>query len=279
MLERITGETYVLRGNTNVGVYSDGERVYLIDTGTSKKNLSKIIETFRGREIVVLITHHHADHIQLNRWLQRKTGCEIRVPVGELSFVAFPELESYLLFGAKPPKELRREFFTAKPSAVKPLEDGMPLKPVPLPGHTPHHTGYVTPDGVLFCGDLYFSKDILDKYFYPYHASVSDLRKTLKTLDLTRFNAVVPSHGTPSRDPREDIDHMMKRIDEIEETVLNILSRPMKVEEIAGSLVERYELELVGGFWYLFRSFVSALIQDLEDRGYLIWEGSTWTRR
>ncbi len=278
-MENISGNTYVLRGATNVGVYLNGEVLYLVDSGTSKKVLREVLELFAGKKVILLNTHHHADHISLNAWLQARTGCDIYAPIGEISMIANPILEGYVLYSAEPPKSLRKEFFTAKPSIVKPLNNDLILKPINLPGHTLDHTGYLTPDGVLLSGDLYFSAKILDKYFYPYHASIPRLRKSLERLESLNYEYVVPSHGEPTDDPSPDVNHMMERIEFMENEILKFLKDPHTVEELTEKLERDLELNLKGGFWYLFRSFVSALLQDMEERGDVHGEGMVWMRR
>ena len=277
-MERISGNTYVLRGATNVGLYIDSDVVYMVDSGTSKRLLRDLLEDLDGKRVVLLNTHHHADHIALNSWLQSRTGCVVYAPLGEISMIANPVLEGYVLFGAEPPKSLKKDFFRAKPSKVEVLKDDLPLKRVPLPGHTPDHTGYSTPDGVLFSGDLYFSRDILQKYFYPYHASISILKETLRSFEISDYDFVVPSHGDPTSDPSRDVDFMMERIETVESEVLEILRESMTMEDLTLELSRKLNLSLEGGFWYLFRSFVGSVLQDLEREGLVVEEGIEWRR-
>ncbi len=276
-MKRITGNTFVMEGNTNVGVYV-GEEIYLVDTGTSRKILKEILEEFPGRKIVVLNTHHHADHISLNRYVQRKTGCEIFAPSGEVSLIENPILEPYILFGSSPPLSLRKSLFVAQPSKVKPLkETDIPLKVVELPGHTPFHVGYLTPDGVLFSGDLYFSSEIVEKYFFPYHSDITTLKKTVEDFKSLEFEVVVPSHGEPSKDPSEDLSFMMERIEALESEVLKLIDGKTQ-DEVSMELSSRFDLRISGGFYYLLRSFVGAVLVDLESENLVVEENGIWRR-
>ncbi len=278
-MKKLLGGTYLIEGATNVGIYTEYDRAYMIDAGGSRKALREAIKELYGKKITLLITHHHSDHIKNASYIQRMTGCEALAPLGELSMISNPILESYILFGANPPTSLRGEFFVAKPVKVKPIpEEEIPLKVVSLPGHTPFHVGYATPDGVLFSGDLFFSKSVVEKYSYPYHSSISQLRETLKRFGNLRFNLVVPSHGEPTKDPSSDIDFMMDRIDIFEKETLNILERPMFPDEIALELSRRFDLSISGGFWYLFKSFVMALLEDLESLKEISEESGKWIK-
>ncbi len=274
-MRKLSNGTFLLEGATNVGVYVS-DVVYLIDTGGSRKNLRQVMEEFEGREIIVLNTHHHADHIALNGWLQKKTSCRIHAPAGEISMISQPLLEGALLFGAYPPRSLRSSFFRADPSKVEPLPEDLPLEVVPLPGHTISHTGYLTPGGVLFSGDLFFSKEIVQKYFYPYHQSISLLRETLKSLEEIEFRIVVPSHGKPTSDPSTDISFMMERVEEIEDRAIRALESGDTCDSLTIKLSDVFDLKLEGGFWHLFRSFVCSILEDLEEMGRVREESGKW---
>ncbi len=252
------------------------DAVYLIDAGGSRKVLREAAEMFYGKEITLLITHHHSDHTKNAAYLQKMTGCEVLAPVGELSMVARPILESYILFGANPPKSLRGDFFVSKPVDVKPLNDDIPLKVIELPGHTPFHVGYMTPDGVLFSGDLFFSREILKKYSYPYHTSISLLRETLRKFEKIDYEIVVPAHGKATDDPSEDVSFMMEAIEKFEREILGVLERPMVLEEITLEISKKFELKFPKGFWYLFRSFVAAALEDLERSGEIVENSGVW---
>ena len=275
-MKHILGNTYVLEGSTNTGIYIENDNVYLIDAGGSKKILREAVESFYGKEITLLITHHHSDHIKNAAYLQKTTGCEVLAPTGELSMVAKPILESYILFGANPPKSLRGDFFVSKPVNVKPLRENIPLKVIDLPGHTPFHVGYMTPDGVIFSGDLFFAREILKKYSYPYHTSISILRETLKKFEKMSYEIVVPAHGKESKDPSQDISFMIEAIEKFEREVLDILNKPMVLEEIAIEISRKFDLKFPKGFWYLFRSFVAATLEDLERSGEIYENSGIW---
>ncbi len=273
---KLAGNTFMIEAPTNVGIYLDGETVYVVDPGTSRKALREIEENFREKKVVVLNTHHHADHILLDYLYEKRLGAKVFTSEIETHLLLHPELEAYYLFGAETPKLFKKTFFMAKPVNAQPFPEGIPLKPVFLPGHTPGHHGFLTPDGVLFCGDLYFSPDIVDKYGYPYHFSVSILRKTVEKFKDVEYDLVVPAHGKPSADPTGEIDYMMRRIDEIENRLYELLKEPHSVEEAAYKLADHFGFKFSSGFFYLFRSFVSSLLQDLEE--HLEEDGGRWKR-
>ncbi|MCD6450636.1 MAG: MBL fold metallo-hydrolase [Thermotogaceae bacterium] len=272
---KVSKDVYFIEASTNVGIINTDNEVYVIDPGTSRKAFKEIKENFEGRKIVVLNTHHHADHILLNYLYQGDFGCSIYANELEVHLINNPDFEGYYLFGSEPPKVFKRTFFRARKSVSIPFPNDIPIKIIELPGHTPGHTGFLY-NGVLFTGDLYFDKDILEKYGYPYHFSVSQLKETVKRFKRMDYEIVIPAHGNPSKDPTENIEFMMERIEKIEKDLLDILKAPHSVEEAAFKLAGEYSLKFPQGFFYLFRSFISSLIQDMENE--LIEEGGKWRR-
>ncbi len=275
-LKSLKGNTYVIEAATNVGIYVEDERVYVIDPGTLRRAFRFIRDEFAGKQVVVLNTHHHADHTLLDYMYEKKLGAEVYTSEVETHLLQHPELEGYYLFGAETPALFKKTFFLATPANALPFPENLPLKPLHLPGHTPGHHALLTPDGVIFSGDLYFAKEIVDKYGYPYHFSVSFLKESVEKFKSMDFEIAVPAHGKPSDDPTDDIDHMMKRIQEFEGKLFEILRQPHSVEEAAFKLAEHFSLEFPNGFFYLFRSFVSSLIQDMEKE--LQEDGGRWKR-
>ncbi len=266
VLEHIKGATYYVKGVTNVGIFVFNEKVYVVDPGNSRRALNEISERFNGFEIVLLNTHHHADHTFLNYMYEKKFNSPTYIHHLETDLLRYPEMSGYFLFSAETPSLFKKSFFTTKPvKNVLPFSDDIPLKVFHLPGHTPGHSVFLMEGGVLFSGDLFFSKEIVDKHYYPYHFSVKELKNSIKKIHDIEFSIVVPSHGTPITDPTEEINYMLKRIEEIENEVLELLKIPHSIEEIAFVLMKRHELNLKGGLFYLFRSFISSLITDLED--------------
>jgi len=274
-LIEITKDVYVIEASTNVGILTVGDKVFVIDPGTSKKAFRKVKEKFEGKEVIVLNTHHHADHILLNYLYQRDFNCPIYAGEIELHLINYPDLESYYLFGSEPPKIFKKTFFRARKSIAEPFPNDLPVEVVDLPGHTPGHTGFLY-NGVFFTGDLYFDRSILEKYGYPYHFSVSKLKETVKKFKSMEYETVVPAHGKPTNDPTKDIEFMMRKIENLENDLLDILKTPHSVEEATFELAEKYSLKFSQGIFYLFRSFVSSLIQDMEDE--IVEEGGRWRR-
>ena len=65
-------------------------------------------------------------------------------------------------------------------SGRKSLE--MPLKAIPLSGHTDWQAGYMTPDGVLMAGDALAAKKVWEKAGIVYNTNIPGTRRTLRNI-------------------------------------------------------------------------------------------------
>ncbi len=269
-MKKIKGNTYVFEGYTNVGIYITGNGAIMIDTGSSQKAAKDILKNLRERNLKILAivnTHSHADHIQGNHLVQEETGCQIYASKIEAAMISNPTIEGLYLYSAYPTKILRRQFFKPRPSDARDINEHsseLPLKVITLPGHSLEHIGFLTPDNVLFCGDAYFSKDILKKYIYPYHMYVRKALDALHNLKNIRASYYVPSHGNVTDDPFEDIEYNMDLIGEITTRILKMLIRPMTRDEVTASFIQNYDIKINEGLYYLTFSFVSSILQYLE---------------
>lgn len=161
---------YLLKGDKSIlidsGVDSEENRQYL------KKTLQEL-GTW-GPDII-LITHGHHDHFGLSAYIQAETGCNIMIP--EADSLAFKDYWSFTKVWFEDIYELGVEGgfdkieleevkvllsmaaeFIPKPSsfhAFKDLDlllDGMPVRSIPLPGHTAGSIGYAIGNSI-FSGD------------------------------------------------------------------------------------------------------------------------------
>jgi glyoxylase-like metal-dependent hydrolase (beta-lactamase superfamily II) len=114
-----------------------------------------------------------------------------------------------------------------------------------LPGHTHGHTGYSTPDGVLYSGDALLGLRVLEAFGVPYHEdpcmAAGSLERLLDAVD--RFEAVVPGHGPVMRsgEAAAAVEANLARVREAGEALVEDLSRqPLTPGEAAVRLASRF---------------------------------------
>ena len=273
-MERLEGNTWILPGAVNLGLYEREGRVWGVDSGGDDSSGRRVLRALEGEGWTlegILCTHSHADHIGGNAFLQRRTGCRVAAPRGEAALVERPDLEPFTLWGAFPPKALRTKFLQASPSRVTDPFDpgdlvGGCLRALDLKGHMVAMAGAVTPDGVAFVGDSVLGEEILAKHGVPFFVDYPQALKTLDRLEALEARLFVPSHGEPVRDVRPLAEANRRVLSSLREEVRD-LCRLRTRDGIVGALTAARgrKNDLVAEV--LHRASVSALLSDLLDAG------------
>lgn len=286
---RASGKTWYIPGPTNLGVFDAEGGTVLIDSGNDEsagRNILKLMQE-KDREIsLILNTHSNADHIGGNAFIQKRTGCRIAATRMEAAFIEDPLLESSLLWGAKPFKEIRGKFLKAQPSHVTDiipssgpiLDTG--LEAVPLPGHFLEMIGVRTPDGVFFIGDSLFSPAILDKYGLSVCFDVEGQGKTLEYLEKTEAEIFIPSHAEPVRDIGPLVRRNRESLEQTSRVILNTCMEPSSREDLIAAIVHHFGITLTPAQYVLTHITVSAwisflwdakLLKPVLDDGRMLW--------
>lgn len=192
-LVKISGDTYYVAGMTNIGVYKD----YVIDPGKNENVNWESPEVSFGRPFSkALITHGHTDHFWHAARL-RCRGTKIYAPRGERP--AIEKIEHNMngfFYWIEPPMSMRPWYFRGTPCPVDGFveELEMPVKVMPLPGHTDWQAGYLTPDGVLMAGDAIIAKAVWDTKGIVYCNDIARARQSLRDIIDSDAEWVLPSH-------------------------------------------------------------------------------------
>ncbi len=273
-LVRIIGDTFYVPGMTNIGVYGD----YVVDPGKNENVDWERPEVSFGRKFAIaLITHGHNDHF----WHaadMRNRGTKIYAPRDEWPIIENIDIHMNSFFlGVRPPEGMKPWYFKGTPcpidGAVEELD--MPLKTMPLAGHTNWQQGFMTPDGVFFAADAIVDKKVWEKKGILYCTSIPDTRRSLKSIMDTDAEFVLPSH-TPllTRDEAVELaDVNLIGLDRLEQIVLDALDQEgVSTEEavsrvcLALQLKEDFNMHLVG------ETVVRAFLHDLNERKVVDYE-------
>ncbi|HEY5541448.1 MAG TPA: MBL fold metallo-hydrolase [Coriobacteriia bacterium] len=260
----IAGDTYYLPGLTNSG-FIDG---LVIDTGPEEA-------AYDGCEIDRLaITHGHADHFACGAML-RSRGATVVAARDDAALVENPDINIRGMFSwAKPGDILVTKLFVGTPCPVDAEVEQWRDKratPVPLPGHTLGHTGFLTRDGVLFTGDALYQHGLWKRHPLPYAIDPDMVAQSLDIIRSVDFNWMVPGHGElADRATAEmDIAFHLDQIRAIEELLLVALRKPRTTEEaIALVSAERGLSSNPAGYW-LAVTTVKGYLGNLLGRGML----------
>ena len=271
-------KTYYIKNPTNIGIYKlDDNNIYLIDSGNDKEAGKKILKIIneQGWNIKGIInTHSNADHIGGNKVIQDRTGCEIYASDIEESFVKYPILESTMLYGGFPFKDLRNKFLLAKESKPKNINellvDGLEF--IPLKGHFFDMIGIKTSDNIFFLGDSLFSEDTINKYHLFYIYDVGEYLNTLSYLKNLKGKLFIPSHCKATNNIDSLIELNKKKIEEILDVIYKYCVENRTFEEILKNIFEKYLLTMNINQYVLISSTIKSYLSYLYDNNKLTYE-------
>lgn len=167
----IQGNTWCMALRVMIPVFlcGDGDAI-LLDSGYAedRPELLRLLAEKNLRVRAVIGSHTHRDHCGNHAWLQSHCSAEIVMPQQEAAFAAsYGALSAiYAPAGTARLARLLPEMvfqadrtFTAGAESVEAGGVSFPL--CGLPGHTPGHTGIMTPDRVLYTADAVLDEETL----------------------------------------------------------------------------------------------------------------------
>ncbi|MEU8821388.1 MBL fold metallo-hydrolase [Actinoplanes sp. NPDC048796] len=163
MREVVDGVFELSLGFVNVHLVVTDDGVVLVDTGLPRnaKRIDRALRDMRktiGDVRVVLLTHHHVDHIGNVADIRRRSGARVVAHAADAPVITGA-------ITGEPPKGLARFAVrligTPEPTKLDQLITGDESSPVPgftalhTPGHTRGHVSYLLErdGGILFAGD------------------------------------------------------------------------------------------------------------------------------
>jgi glyoxylase-like metal-dependent hydrolase (beta-lactamase superfamily II) len=222
----------------------------------------------------------------------KRTGATVHAPAIDEVVLRYPLLQPAMLFGgADPPDSLRGGFLLADPSPVDdiirpgPYEvAGVPIKAVPLFGHSPGQLGYVVGD-VFFCADVVLPDSVLARYRIPYLFSLTDHLAALERARSVSHRVAVPGHGAVLQQGElySLIDTNVALAMRVADAVLELTKEPQTAEGLLRELLVRFGAPVADApSFYLLQPTVFAYLSHLHREGLIandVRDGqSTWVR-
>ena len=244
-IEQIKGNTWCLDAGCSIPVYFlDDRTIVLLDSGFFDERTRPALEQFIADKQLtvraVLTSHHHIDHTGNHILLQGKYGAELILPETEAALAHDTRMFAPV-YGQMAPKEVLKHmpYMLFKADRTFPEEqetvdiDGALFRQIPLPGHTPGHTGFVTPDDVLYVADALMDEATYTRAKIPTTWDIeADLDSKKKLLaESSSHAAYILAHRGVYKDIRDLVQG-------------NIDDRNRRTEAIKGWLSEREEWTL-----------------------------------
>lgn len=320
-LVKLTRHISYLKMPTNIGVISvknqdDETEIYLVESGNDDKDAQKILESinenFPGAKIkAVLNTHAHADHCGGNNFLREKTGCEIWASKQSAALMEYPELETQLIWGGTPIRDIQSKFLLAKPCKVDQILDEnakiaipeirhseqseesqnqnlrnspvwaesagvLSLQIISLPGHYIGQTGFLFTDTdgkkVFFGGDSFSGRSAIKRFWIQYLLDETQTKETLHSLSKIKADFYVPGHGEMVSEIEGIAELNLIAILETEDMILDELKTPKTLEEILKAVARRNSIPLKISQYCLVGSTLRSYLSGLYDEGKITYE-------
>ncbi|AIF69931.1 zinc-dependent hydrolase [Palaeococcus pacificus DY20341] len=264
---------YLYPGSPSTMIKVHEGKAVLIDVGHGSgrhKDLKREVKKL-GVEIEALMaTHGHADHISVVPKLEKP----LFIHRFEFSVAESPLNRELLTFGSKAPKGFLVYQFPqeVKAHVIFEWDDELfGLRTIKLDGHSPGMTGFLDKDnGVLYAGDSFFGEKIIQAVGAPYLIDPELFKASIKELHnyANKGFTIIPSHGRMVRggEALEVLDFNLKRVEEIEEKILELLEKPMSISELSYSLAKAFDAKITPQTLALNQVPIRAFIAELYNR-------------
>ncbi len=264
--------TYYIDFPSKIGIYRQGEDVYLIDSGNDSKIARRVLKIIneRGWSLrAVFNTHCHADHIGGSAYLQENTGCKVYVPPIDCGSANYPILNPVMLYGAYPTRELKHKFHMAERCNAEPLTSQVlpsGLELFPLYGHTMGMVGFKTDDDVCFIADSIVSVEVLKKYTVTYLIDVGQYLETLSFLEGLKGRLYIPSHCKATNDLSDSIALNRQYVEKILSEIKEFCKEPRLTDEVIKHFFDNNELGFNMAQYALIGSTVKSYLSYLQQQ-------------
>jgi len=279
-MKKVGKNTWVLPGGSNIGFIALDGKALIIDSGLDKdsaRQVSKALMEIGAKACALVITHAHADHFGGAGAIRERLGIKVFAPNFEAAVVENPILEPLWLFGgAWPVKALQGKFTLARPCQVDGITsegvvsiEGLELKTIHLPGHSPGQIGLIFED-TFFCADSFFPTETLSKHGIPYCTELDSAIATLKKFEegFWPYDHFIPGHGEVLQNPAPLAEANRKRLEEIRDIVLELLRSPCDELALMQGIAQALNLTYRDlPHYYLCRTTVYAALASLERAG------------
>ena len=276
VIEEFSEEASAFLAPVNIGIINvSNDKFIAIDTGIDNSGLNKIIKSTGKTPEMILITHHHSDHMGGARKYCGKIP--VYCPLGELGLIQNPLMEPTIFFGAIPPSMLRNKYLMARGCPTAALFNTNALEEIGItlistPGHSLDlHSVMI--GHVLFASDSFLPKEIIERHGLLFLTHPSQATASMEQLLKYNPSVIIPGHGKPifdRKEMKETITSTIEHVQHVKNTLLatigekNALDKTVK-EGLKAILGEEVLREFPMWRYFLNRHVILNYIAELED--------------
>jgi len=238
-------------------------RALLIDTGAAVDNIKNVVDSITDKEVVVVNTHIHFDHVGDNSLFKEvhvynDAHAIDRLKRGYNKYELAPMSKMEWFEDGYMPDDYDPENYVIQPSNPKPVEDGVifdlgerSIKVIHTPGHSPDSIMLLDIEQkALYTGDSYYPGHLY-AFFEGDFFGQSDLETFADTMEkISRMAddliSIHPSHNDPTANPQmlKKVAAALKKLvdrdiapGKLLKGDLSVASLPNKGEEVEGYVI------------------------------------------
>ena len=178
--------------NTNTYIYNKKEATYVIDPGFNFLELNKVLRKLEARNITVLITHGHFDHIGGASLAQQKYMCPVVINEADIPIAKMSNFLTKALTLKVPKFELPNFIFYGEAK----LPHYISIQK--FPGHTPGSV-LINIEDKCFSGDSLYEEDIQQNNLPGYDKKLHQISINWAKKNIGTNIEIWPGHGHPTR--------------------------------------------------------------------------------
>lgn len=281
-LINIKGNTYYIKGGTNIGVIRlDNNNCLIIDPGRYGVKQIKMVELLKENNMVIkyiINTHEHGDHYEgcsnlkkLNNNIQILSSPEAKI------FIDNPNKFADYTVGGKANKFLKFKESSEESHATKVddiIEEGKivlnnrKFEIIKLSGHTEGSIGVLTDDKILFVGDLFVGSQMLKKFDLLLLYDVKEYLNSVNKIKGIDFEYMVLGHDKEIHskiDSQVVINNHISAVNNYVNQVKDLLKSPMTIDNILKNIIINNNLSCNYIEYHYFRSSIVSIISYLCD--------------
>lgn len=272
---RVCGRTwYIAMPDAVIGCYRlEKNNIILLDSGSlGHGELEEWIERQGFRVCAILNSHEHWDHVMGNGYFQREHGTAIYMPKLEAAMYATDVARriNHQPGALSKVQQFYRRITPYRVDVELGPEDGETevcgarFRVIHTPGHSIDHVVYITPDNVMYGGDVLMSPALVRQAKLSYAACHEIDLQSKEKLRQYDCAAYILAHGSVEREIAPVIDANIAFVQGRAEDLYRMIAHPMSMEEIIRLSWQRFGLRS-GGYYKNMEisNMIRALVQYL----------------
>ncbi len=286
--QKLSSHVGMFKHDTNIGVISSNDGLYLIDSGQFDEEGRLLVETlstlFPGKPIKAVIqTHSHGDHSGGSPYIKEKAKAEIWASLEDACLMEVPAAITAIYCGGRAVKEFDVPQFSPKTNVKTDRilsEEKIDLGETDLsifflPGHFFDQIGILVHDKtdekkIFFLGDSFFGIELLNKTWIPFISNPKDFRSSVKLIEKTPADFYIPGHGslcTPETlSAYAEMNIMVTH--EFESLILKKINEGKNTsEELLKAIADYSEIKLKVVPFFLIRTTLNCYLSCMQREG------------